>query len=1641
MSNEDIRWGSLGGLKEDPPSRIKDFGYTTSTGTAEGTSEAPILQWCNWQFAKTYETIKDLTDLVNAGGGNNNGGGDNGGGDNTGGTGGINLIVNGDFAGGSTNWAFTGTTSEFTQVEDDASLSGYIATWQPTDNLSQMYYTGATEIPIDLQNMVGLIEFDFKATSSNFTVEIYSATALLASHDIKQVSEWYHFRGQVPFDLAGQSVIVRFKCPTQASGDILTLNNVRVGNPYNAGQSAIVGGWKPSETTFGNVTNPPQFQERRVGENLELMIPLGGYTATDEVYIDLESGLTALFSDTNMGRLIIYSSATTVGSGSVVFNSSYPNNSKVWIHSKNATDSTVWSTGIQYVAGILSIPIQEWKGQGTLDALESDRYSEDPAGGIMAYVGSELPFGWLECDGTEYLQGDYPELYTAIGDTYNTSKYIDDAGGTHTYTAPTADHFRVPNLKNLYLRGDGTSAVADFLEDTTAVNGLTAADLGHTHGRPDSFDNYLGRNQGNPAAGWQGTPNAIALSPTTGEGKANITLSGDAETRPTTGVVRYIIRAFSSKGPSMGLPLATDEQYGLVKLSDLPSGGGDGGSSTFEDLTDTPDNYTGAGDKIVSVKADESGLEFIDAPTGGGVATFSELTDTPISYTDASGKMVVVNGAEDGLEYVEAPTDVDLSEYVKKGEAESVGDEMLKTVVEAEDAGGLKGEYSAGSMDKSADESAAALANKKCYLVAVNTTEFVYSSSPNVADVDTSKIPIKEVKVKWDLENGDPLSDMLQGLPFVYVNLKLTSGVLIRAALDLYQHAPIGTAYDWLETVCAADKTKIALLDLSSFNMNSMQKKEVDGEWEPLEGGLTSDMVVEIDLDVDSDPDYALFKGYDVTFDSAYEIPPVAEAYAGIQPDKIDVDSLAEALPSSEGVIEDDSIENDKLKTVTTGESILSPLPVSNPADSGIADEDILYMRANYYFYENPSTDEYEYFITVGALTAADSSNDNSSPVENQKVDYVKGDEFEFNVDYWDDDLDEVNNMPENKKRITVIADDPNVDNPSRITVASVFYTATGEDAMDDLYSALRGKPNRSIGDGAVCVTASPFEFKIPVEDFSKACGIVVQGEEYKGIQPNKIDVDALAEALPSSGGDAVDLSEYVKKGEADSVDNIMLKTTTDSFLGGGVETPFDIQLVNPPAGLTDVKYYAEYIPEKRWGGTNTDAVVVIKAVGMDGGSLVDVDVSFDYEGDEPVQMDFTSLVSTSPEVPSADTLILYGKRKHPSLQPQTDHFWLWYAYPVDENGEVDESIYPEVYDFSGELGNRDNPLTLEEFNKSFGYYGEVEIQGYDGIQPDKIDVDALAEALPSSGGGTIDLESAQYGTFKMDSADRFDLVSGEFMPLPFTVTAISSFKDVLLENGSFKFTENTAGTYEFGAFVSVVLNDRNVNDYYQIAYYKNEEQLCNFAVMRASNSSDNAAGNTAGTYIAEFEAGDVLSVRCKTFSTVAAAINIYAATISINQVDAPIVIGSTSGGDNPIVKNKFQTKTLDSKFSSAVDTSPIGDLIFNGLVNGKWYTAKLSCSMYIPANKAISISFYTGSKRLSFHTDFRTNGTATNWYQSRYYEITFKAEASQCYPACGTGSDGQLGTDSWLIASDGLYRTYMTLEERNDLAETTDFT
>jgi len=70
----------------------------------------------------------------------------------------------------------------------------------------------------------------------------------------------------------------------------------------------------------------------------------------------------------------------------------------------------------------------------------------------------------------------------------------------------------------------------------------------------------------------------------------------------------------------------------------------------FTDLTDVPASYTGHGGKVVKVRVDEAGLEFVAG--GAGVTDFTDLGDVPSSYVGESLKLVRVNAGETGLEFV-----------------------------------------------------------------------------------------------------------------------------------------------------------------------------------------------------------------------------------------------------------------------------------------------------------------------------------------------------------------------------------------------------------------------------------------------------------------------------------------------------------------------------------------------------------------------------------------------------------------------------------------------------------------------------------------------------------------------------------------------------------------------------------------------------------------------------------------------------------------------------------------------------------------------------------------------------------------------------------------------------------------------------
>lgn len=61
------------------------------------------------------------------------------------------------------------------------------------------------------------------------------------------------------------------------------------------------------------------------------------------------------------------------------------------------------------------------------------------------------------------------------------------------------------------------------------------------------------------------------------------------------------------------------------------------GVEAFTELSDVPNSYTGEANKVVSVKADESGLEFVTPSGGGGgySVTSTQPTDTSVNWADS----------------------------------------------------------------------------------------------------------------------------------------------------------------------------------------------------------------------------------------------------------------------------------------------------------------------------------------------------------------------------------------------------------------------------------------------------------------------------------------------------------------------------------------------------------------------------------------------------------------------------------------------------------------------------------------------------------------------------------------------------------------------------------------------------------------------------------------------------------------------------------------------------------------------------------------------------------------------------------------------------------------------------------------------
>lgn len=103
----------------------------------------------------------------------------------------------------------------------------------------------------------------------------------------------------------------------------------------------------------------------------------------------------------------------------------------------------------------------------TQNAVKTYIDNRVPAGVIMAYAGSSVPDGWLDCDGSAVNRTTYATLFTAISTTWG----IGDGSTT----------FNLPDLRSATLRGVGTPTI--FTSNTVVALADTIDDKlqGHYH--------------------------------------------------------------------------------------------------------------------------------------------------------------------------------------------------------------------------------------------------------------------------------------------------------------------------------------------------------------------------------------------------------------------------------------------------------------------------------------------------------------------------------------------------------------------------------------------------------------------------------------------------------------------------------------------------------------------------------------------------------------------------------------------------------------------------------------------------------------------------------------------------------------------------------------------------------------------------------------------------------------------------------------------------------------------------------------------------------------------------------------------------------------------------------------------------------
>jgi microcystin-dependent protein len=166
--------------------------------------------------------------------------------------------------------------------------------------------------------------------------------------------------------------------------------------------------------------------------------------------------------------------------------------------------------------------------------------------GMISDFAAPIPDGegWLQCDGSQYLISDFPELSEAIGSTYNSGSEpvgyfsVPDTRGRVRATI-NSGLTRLPSWAD---DPGGDGGESEHTLTTTEIPSHTHTDVGHTHVESVAGPNATTIGPGAPQ------PTAVPAIGVTGTGNASLTNTGGDgahnNVQPTIALYTYILAKF-----------------------------------------------------------------------------------------------------------------------------------------------------------------------------------------------------------------------------------------------------------------------------------------------------------------------------------------------------------------------------------------------------------------------------------------------------------------------------------------------------------------------------------------------------------------------------------------------------------------------------------------------------------------------------------------------------------------------------------------------------------------------------------------------------------------------------------------------------------------------------------------------------------------------------------------------------------------------------------------------------------------------------------------------------------------------------------------------------------------------------------------